>query len=291
MVSDAEALRRVLAGSALLAGRSVNESRLRPSLECDLWISVTTGEKFEAWAEARRLVDQTGRWPVITNEYSVIRAAPPGRENCLDAEKLAAGDAALSEIREIVALKWGPVVVEDSLTFQLNRMRVGDGAAPTREQVLAALPETVSREHLDRWLMDWEERQHPTTGQEDEGRLTWHEVLAKEPLELHFIPAATSGGSLAYMPFWAEDGVPGATPDRLAAIADAWNVRYGAELVAHWGTVLWFAVDDPPQTLEQAWTLATEQGLIAPDTLNSITIRQLARALIARRQWMLHCRP
>ena len=291
MVSDAPTLQRVLSDSALLAGRSVSEWQLRPSAERALWISVATEEKFEAWAVARRLVDKTGRWPVITNEYSGIRAAAPGREGCSDAARLAAGRAALNEIREMVALQWGPVVVEERLTFELNRMRVGDGVAPTRDEVLTALPEAVSLERLDRWLMDWEERQHPTAGREDDGRLEWHEVLANGPLELHFVPSATSGRSLAYMPFWAEEGVPGATPERLAAIADAWNVRYGAELVGHWGTILWFTVNAPPQTLEQAWTLATEQGLIAPDTLNSTPIRQLARALIGREQWMLHCRP
>ena len=62
---------------------------------------------------------------------------------------------------------------------------------------------------------------------------------------------------------------------------------------ANWGTMLQFVVARPPRTLEQAWTLALQQHLVARDTLTGpgVPFRDHARTLIARPTWFLHCRP
>ena len=58
----------------------------------------------------------------------------------------------------------------------------------------------------------------------------------------------------------------GAMTERLIATLASWPDRYGAELVAHWGTMLHFVVTRPPNTLEDASNFALEHDLVAPGT-------------------------
>jgi hypothetical protein len=85
-------------------------------------------------------------------------------------------------------------------------------------------------------------------------------------------------------------------PDGLAgviAVARHWRTKYGAELVANWGTMLQFHVNRPPTTIKDAFDLAHEQAVLAPDTtiLPNVSLRDHARALLGRTEWFLHERP
>jgi hypothetical protein len=72
----------------------------------------------------------------------------------------------------------------------------------------------------------------------------------------------------------------------------AWQA-YGAELVAHFGTMLQFVVSRPPQTLDQAFALAVQQNAVAPCTLAlpGVSLREHVRALMCVDKWFLHERP
>lgn len=72
-----------------------------------------------------------------------------------------------------------------------------------------------------------------------------------------------------------------------------WQHRYGAELVCNDGTLLQRVVERPPQTPDDAFALAAQQYDLARDTLTLplVSLREHARALIGRRQWLLHSRP
>ena len=76
---------------------------------------------------------------------------------------------------------------------------------------------------------------------------------------------------------------------RLIAVLRSWNERFGAELVANWGTVLQFVVDRPPVTTEQAWPLAVEHIAVAPETIRraGIPLRHHVHALVGRKTWSL----
>jgi hypothetical protein len=177
VVDDAAALSRQLKGTPL-EGRPFAPYRLWPSEERLLSVDIDPSELPDVWSAARALLDQTGRWPIAGTEDSALRAAAEvcdGSDSSSDggAGRAIAGERAVAKIRARCAEAWGPVRVEDMLTYQLNRMRVGNGVSPTRAEVLAALPAEVSREELDRWLMDWEEGQQPTVGPEDARHLSW----------------------------------------------------------------------------------------------------------------------
>lgn len=297
VIETAQQLSQLLTGTPL-AGRTVEGRRLWPSEQRVFWVDIEYAEMMAAWSAARGLLESTGRWPVVGTEYAEAR--PPDLTSALTnprsappAEIVAAGQQAATAIRERILETQGPLTVADHLTFQLNRMRVGDGIAPTREQVLSTLPARMPFDELDRWLMDWEERQLPTSGSEDGGHLSWFEPRGSDQIQLLFPPAPSSGTALLGVAYFGEQGWPGATPQNITAIVDAWAARYGAELVANWGTMLQFIVARPPQTLEQAWPLAVEQYLVGPDTFHGpgVTIRGHARALIDRPDWFLHARP
>ena len=74
---------------------------------------------------------------------------------------------------------------------------------------------------------------------------------------------------------------------------DDWEQRYGAELVANWGTMLQLVVSRPPGTIEDAFALACEHQVFSVSTLGlpGVSIRNHARSLLHRHDWFFHERP
>jgi hypothetical protein len=172
------------------------------------------------------------------------------------------------------------------MKWQLNHTRRRVGIAPAPEEVMAALPERVPARVAERWLLKWElSLVGHVAAPVDRVYLQWFEDHGW----LMFSPTLSGAETLAPFPFWAEEAVPGASTERLIALVEDWSRRYGAELIAHWGTLLYFIVARPPQTLDDAFELAAEQLLISPALY--VPIRDHARALIGHDAWLLHCRP
>ncbi|WP_291467436.1 DUF4253 domain-containing protein [Acidovorax sp.] len=72
-----------------------------------------------------------------------------------------------------------------------------------------------------------------------------------------------------------------------------WRELHGAELWAHYGTMLEFAVGRPPRDFDTALALAREHDLAAPCTLAlpGIALRHHALGLVGHGTWFLHERP
>jgi hypothetical protein len=190
------------------------------------------------------------------------------------------------------------------LDWQLDSTRTRCGVAPAQEKVLAALRDpdrkryrwsasdgSPSEHDLEYWLFDWEERETPTPAPEMVDHDDW--FVAPE-LESHllFLPTPRGPESLAYVDFYAiEQGVSRVTAERLIAVLTLWEGRYGAELVADWGTMLQFVVSRPPDTLDEAWELAVDLDLIGPSGKAWVHVRDGARYLWRRPTWFVHCRP
>lgn len=213
---------------------------------------------------------------------------------------------ALAEIR--AAQREDPAPLRDFAEWHLDATQRRCGHAPDVHEIEAEFADGDGRLvyrwlgertaghpsviDLERWLLDWEEAHATTPGPEMAEHNDWFEPDEGEA-HLLFLPTSSSAESLAYLEFWAEDGVAGASTARLVAILRSWNERFGAELIAHWGTMLQFNVANPPDTLDAAWEIATEIDLIAPSTneLPGIVVRDAARTLWRRRTWFLHERP
>jgi Domain of unknown function (DUF4253) len=163
------------------------------------------------------------------------------------------------------------------------------GRAPDAAEARREVQANDSVYTLDRWLMNWEERQRHQPSTRNDRYLNWF----WDGGPLVFLPARRSAEVCVYLDFWGEQASPGATPAAIAQIIDYWALQYDAQLIANWGTMLQFVVARPPDNLEQAWQLAVEQDLVAPHTLANpgVSVREHARILIDRPTWFLHSRP
>ena len=292
-ISSDRALAELLL-STPLAGRDIHTMAFAEG-EVLFGIRFDEDELMACWAAGRALVDRTGRWPVVANHWGTAASIdlrgrePPNGEQGPVHE----GEWALADIRAAIAADWKD---EEWGSFRYwLEMNLADtkrkyGVAPDEAQVLAALPDDADETALERWLMDWEDENCPPAARPDDGYLEW--FSDQEPMLL-FPPTAYGPETLAYHGFFAENEIQGATIERLIEILEFWQLRYGAELVANWGTMLGFTVSRPPQTIDDAWTLAVDQDTIAGDTIGrpGVTLRDHARVLVGRNAWFLHCRP
>lgn len=318
MLEDPAELSSRLAGGPL-GGRTVSVIEMPRAGERVLTVPARPAELLTEWTAARALLEQTGRWPVAATAWSRVPPAPTLETFWLDprgekpippalrqAAATLTGERAIAEIR--AAQREDAEPLEEFLDWHLDATRKRCGAAPDPKAIAAAFadgdgrrsrrwlghrtPQRPAKIDLERWLLEWEEQVTPTTSPEHVDYDDWFQP-DEDDCHLLFLPTSLGSDSLAYLEFYAEDGVEGATTERLIATLASWHDRYGAELVAHWGTMLQFVVTRPPNTLEDAWNLALEHDLVAPCTnaLPGETIRDSARMLWRRPRWFLHERP
>ncbi|RZS77549.1 uncharacterized protein DUF4253 [Motilibacter rhizosphaerae] len=237
-----------------------------------------------SWRAARSVVPQTGRWPVaVMLEDLRIWDLRPRREDVEELKRLSAveGDP------------WDSVwqhaddseVDEADLSWRLPKPGGADLVERARrELVLPTIPAL-----LDRWV---------------------YEVVLSDPSLL--ARASASAASYASTEQWFEptDEVCLAllpTPDQWLAPAwlhygegfddgvlqarthRDWAERWGAELVASWGTMRQFLVARRPSVGEEAWTVAGQ--LLAAGPSLQVDQWELALALTQGDAWFLHDRP
>ena len=124
----------------------------------------------------------------------------------------------------------------------------------------------------------------------EDGELGWFDP-SDQPLALALLPITACWEIPAFLEFYGSEGVDGAA--RLMARLRSWKDRFGAEIVAHYGTTLEFAVPFPPPTYADALELAEAQIEIAECTtaLSGLSVEDLAHLLVNRSTWFLHERP
>ncbi|NJL97381.1 MAG: DUF4253 domain-containing protein [Synechococcaceae cyanobacterium SM2_3_2] len=312
MIESAESLRDLLAGSAW-QGRAVIELPILDTGESALALQIERDEVEDAWQTARALVPQTGRWPIATVCWSHARSgwveqmqdadffsrfgfiAPPNAENT-DPQTIltAANDADITAFlreKKAAAEDWFDeldAMIQSELAITAGIY----GGSPSLEEVYQALGQNtpaITPDQVDRWLLDWEQKQEDP--HEDWQRhLEWYSPQPQDPIALLFLPITCSWDALAYLS-WFPTEYQGT--ENYSALGRSWQERYGAELVAHYGTMLQCYVSRPPNTIQAAWDLAQEQILIAPCTtlLSGIPLRHHALALLHFDRWFLHERP
>jgi hypothetical protein len=187
-----------------------------------------------------------------------------------------------------------PFDPEAYLDDELAETEAMFGVAPSPEEVQAALGPSPRLLAVDRWLLGWEEGRPRVDDGSGGQHLGWFDPHEGDRTYLLLLEAARmSEEAMAHLGFWGLETSGGLTPARLAGLVRGWRERFGAELVANWGTMLQFVVARPPQDLEAAYALAVEHWEVASDTmvLPGVPIRDHARALIGRDTWFLHNRP
>ena len=104
------------------------------------------------------------------------------------------------------------------------------------------------------------------------------------------MPTINSWEIPAYISWY---GAESCSSELVVALLKYWHEKYGAELVAHYGTMLQLVTQTLPTSPEEAFRLAWEQQVIAPCTtcLPGISLRNHAREMLHCHQWFLHERP
>lgn len=296
MPRDADEIAGLLRGS-LLEGRPVGSIPIPGESDDALAVPCSSDEVLLAWRCLRDVAAQTGRWPVVVAGWM----GPVGPDLFYRApfDHGVGADTSVSGIvARAGAIEPGEAIadlarVDDgwdvSAELELARTRDLVGDAPRPDEVRHALGARPTHAELDQWLLGWEEAHGPPS-LGPPTHLGWFEPTGMD-VAVVLLPTAHGWMVPAYISFFGAEGPGGA--EKLVAILRSWHGRYGAELVAHFGTMLEFVVSRPPRSLDEAWQLAREQELIAPCTtaLPGVPLRHHARALVGRSTWFLHERP
>jgi hypothetical protein len=227
-----------------------------------LAVRVDASEVMEAWQVARGLVGRTGRWPVVVCSFDFQ----------LDSS------SALTEVAETLdrtEYEWelaGPsapiAIVERSqgVDAETELERLAGEATWLEKPDPAAVPDAVPPYN------DWYEPRN-------------------QLVALLLLPDSSPENALAYVHWYA--GRQELPSHALISILRRWRARFGAELVAHWGTMLQLVVDEPPTSTESALALAREQELVAPCTtaMPGASTEEHAALLMGSERWFLHERP
>lgn len=218
-----------------------------------------------------------------TDEHAVLVRIDPGE--VLDAWRAARVVLGVTGRRPLAVTAFVDGLADESILTTDGD--AADAAAVartmTREQALATLGAT-GRE------MEEYDASFGLGDEDDGGHLGWF-VPERQETAIAFLPTTAAEEAVAYAGLFPWDRV-----EELAALvtlARGWHERYGAELVAGWGTMLQFVVERPPADVEAARELAFEQLVVASDTimLPGVLPDAHARALVGRRTWFLHSRP
>jgi hypothetical protein len=182
---------------------------------------------------------------------------------------------------------------QDWIPFALADTQTRFGLAPTLDAVHSAIAEGAIANYydLERWLFRWEMEQFGKIrlGGDDLGYLDWFEPVG-QLIALLLLPTSHSWEALAYLHWYGADTCG---TELAIALLRRWHEHYGANLVAHYGTMLQLIADHPPVSAEEAFNLAWEQVKIAPCTilLPGVSLRYHGRSLLSTPRWFLHERP
>lgn len=262
------------------------------------------------WQAAVALLPMTQRWPVLSTcwssggslserltdedlfsrfyfeeESELDDVAPAAIIRAVKKVKL---DSALKKIeREI--FEDADEDISEIIDYELDATRQYCGNAPSADELAAARIKgkaISNRYEVERWLLDWECAHAPDHSMAH----ALQDFYEPDNVILVFLPTPHSWEALAYMSFYGRDRVSSACS---MALCQRWHEQYGAQLYAHFGTMLEFFSASTPKTIDAAWALAKEHDLIASCTLSlpGISVRHYARALMQTNAWFLHERP
>lgn len=287
---DAAGLAALLAGTVLGGREVVTVNEMSLAVQCD------AEELWPAWLAARSVLEGSGRWPVLVAAFG-DDAGEPWVQALGDGD----GDGEWREGRavQVVADSAGvdpwSVFTKYGVDEPMDEWELGwaqDAVIiPADVDVLRASRATTRQ--LERLRLDRRVAASPRPPAQielspgiTERERVWF-TPTRCPCAVVFLSTPTTWEAGARLSFF------GALDDeRRAALVAAereWSQRYGAELVASWGTMLQYRVTRRPTTVEQAWELAGQHLAVGSSIQQSQS--DIALALLQSDYWFLHDRP
>lgn len=275
MLRDPNALSEAFAGT-VLEGRKVRQLG-----RCRVLPDVSDLDVRTAWQAARDALPRPGRWPLAMTSWSD------------DPTELWLGEPGPAQVEQFTADLEGRdpwsdrEVWVDDLPVEADELRRWWGGrfpAELIDRALRELPMPTTVPAWDRWLFTELQRdpalQALVPVDDLVGTQRWFDP---ESWVLVLLPTDRSELAPLYADFHGGTG-PG-----LGAVLRDWRDRWGAELVASWGTMLQLLVARPPQDLESAYELAGQIKTVAGSEQSMRY--ELALALTRSDAWFLHDRP
>lgn len=294
-MSELERIRELVAGTGL-ASCELQPVPVLDTGEVGYCFKVPIADAHGLWREARGLVDELGRWPVLVlapfypDTFSRFYYAGEGDQS--PAAVLERAAAMTDEQAWQVFPPSAPLSDEDwdgyvRADLDESARRVGRRPELTVENSRRMRPDYW---RVEQALLEWEEEQQPTTSAVNPEYLQWM-PLFDAPCGLMLMPTDKPWEVSAYTDFYGASKPLG--HEALIRVQQHWFERYGAVLMASWGTQLEFEVARPPADVPSAFPLALEQAAVAPYTIMGpgVSVRQHARVLPGRLTWYLHERP
>ncbi len=284
-------------------------------------IEVPKSSMLDCWRLLRSLMDKTHRYPVLTScghvetgnwqedtlkenyfyrpksffydESGRALAINTSPQFIIDTAKSLDGQALIKSMMEEDDLDDSEYWWDHELyLLDLKHTQKNYGISPELEQVKSVLnsEKIVTEIDFERWLLNWElDNVLPELllAPRDLPSQDWYRGGSGNSSTLLLLPTSSGWETLAYIGFY----------DTLSAhdvsFLKHWHDQYGAELVAHYGTMLQFYVRQKPKTLMEAFELASEHYLFASDTLilPGVSIREHAIALLNLDRWFLRRQP
>ncbi|KPJ91564.1 MAG: hypothetical protein AMJ53_11415 [Gammaproteobacteria bacterium SG8_11] len=311
MIKNAAQLEQLLANESL-SDLNILSLNIPDTIDCAFAVEVNSNA-LHLWTTLRNLLPKTGMWPVLYlfwgnpqnswEEYvkadDVFKRRPFEWEIDHDNDISPEAIVARAEITSFNGLlgKHASMYSEnlaDDFHYSLEKTQAHFGVSPDTRQVEALIKSASIADYIafEKWLLDWElanisrEKSLPPPHTD---YIDWY-VPHNEPQALILLPTRNCWEALAYI-HWYGSGACGS--ETAIAMLQWWNEQYGAELVAHYGTMLHFSVGKKPDTIDKAFRLAWEQEALAPCTtaLPGQTLRDHARTLLQADKWFLHERP
>lgn len=259
---------------------------------------VPVADAHALWRQARSHAETLGRWPLLVLEPfspdTFNRSFYGDTDDQSPAAVLLRAEEMTQEQVWEVYPTTPPFPWDDETWDRIAGVCLAESAARAGHAPPLTLEDSRQmRPDLDRFervLFEWEEAERPTTATEGGGHLDWQPWF-DGICGLLLMPTAHSWQVPAYTSFFGASRPLG--HEALVRVMREWHERFGAELVASWGTELQFRVARPPTDVETAYELALQQAAVAESTIAGpgISVRQHARALLQRHDWYLHERP
>ncbi|MBU6953780.1 DUF4253 domain-containing protein [Hahella sp. HN01] len=277
-------------------------------------VEITAGEAMDLWAEFRSISEQTGMWPVlhacwlndagswreaVLNEDAFMRRPygwePSGADRDLSPQAICAG-VEMADIQAVLVAhnRLYSEDLEENFEYSIGHTKERFGKVPSLDEInkLIAEKRITSYFEFERWMLEWEIQYSGASDvlePEYCDHIDWYEPQGQAQA-LILLPTTKPWEALAYMHWYGAENVGS---EASIAMLRHWHDKYGAELVAHYGTMLQFNAKSGPKDIFESFDLAFEQEALAPCTtaLAGVLLRDHARSLMKTRRWFLHERP
>jgi len=274
-------------------------------------IEVDKSNRYVLWEHFNHIKSKTGLTPIVTTfwgpssegwlsavkeEDLFMRFPYEGEDSTLDISPKAIIKRSRTTNYSSILDEHNSIYSEDlvdHMKFVLDSLQKTFGKSPSEKEILELMSkgDIQSYFEFEEWILNWQvaEGCNLKQSEESDSYLDWFDPEGQ--LEaLILLPTQSSCDVLAYIHWFGADS---SSTEASIAMLRHWNEAYGAELVAHYGTMLHMKIKNRPSTTLDAFNLAKEQESFAHCTtaLPGASLRELTFALKKRDLWFLHERP